>query len=215
MCVDLEASGLGAESWPIEIGVAWIDDAGKIRSDSQLIRPDPSWSPEGWSDESAAIHGIARDALEAAPTTDAVAHWFLEMSRGRPLLSDAPEFDAVWLARVVDLDANGLRLLDYDRAAWTAFSGVPGALHKVFAHRAKQRTTRLSTKQSSIDTPTRMLDRGVLQLAEVHSAERPRSAVRTFLSFAAGAQSQLRLRRRPVRWADTRRSLRSVVRCAQ
>ena len=140
MCVDLEASGLGADSWPIEIGIAWIDKDDKVRSDSRLIRPEPFWAPEGWSAESAAVHGILREELDAAPTADEVARWFLRMTSGRHLLSDAPEFDAFWLGRVVDLDAEGVRLLDYDNAAWTTFIDVPGALHKVFGHRARQKT---------------------------------------------------------------------------
>lgn len=62
--VDLEASGPRPDSWPIEIGLVWIDDAYKIRSESRLIRPRhpiPSklfWPEAGWNLQSAAAHKI-------------------------------------------------------------------------------------------------------------------------------------------------------------
>jgi len=69
---DFEASSLGEDSWPVEIGVAWLDgDAIMVRS--SLIRPHPDWPESAWSPESARIHAIARDALEAAPMAETVA----------------------------------------------------------------------------------------------------------------------------------------------
>lgn len=69
---DFEASSLGEDSWPVEIGVAWLDgDAIMVRS--SLIRPHPDWPESAWSPESARIHAIARDAPEAAPMAETVA----------------------------------------------------------------------------------------------------------------------------------------------
>lgn len=39
--IDVEASGLGIGSWPVEVAWAWIDNTGGVQSDAILIRPDP------------------------------------------------------------------------------------------------------------------------------------------------------------------------------
>ena len=57
--VDVEASGFGGMSYPIEIGIA-------LENDTQycsLISPAPDW--EHWDSEAEKIHRIARDILEA------------------------------------------------------------------------------------------------------------------------------------------------------
>jgi DNA polymerase III epsilon subunit-like protein len=66
VCIDIEASSLATNSSPIEIGVAWISDM-EIKVRASLIRPRPAWSQSAWSPQSAAIHGVPRAALEAAP----------------------------------------------------------------------------------------------------------------------------------------------------
>jgi len=60
--VDFEASSLGAKSWPIEIGIAWLE-GDEARSEAALIRPHECWPAAGWSHESQAVHGITRDVL--------------------------------------------------------------------------------------------------------------------------------------------------------
>jgi DNA polymerase III subunit epsilon len=62
--LDLEASSLSSQSYPIEIGCAWIEND-RVVQVSDLIRPDLSWPPD-WSRESEAVHGILLDALEHA-----------------------------------------------------------------------------------------------------------------------------------------------------
>jgi hypothetical protein len=56
--VDLEASGFGSTSYPIEVGV--ITDTGKKYC--RLIRREPQW--QHWSEEAEALHGISRDLLK-------------------------------------------------------------------------------------------------------------------------------------------------------
>lgn len=99
--VDFEASGLGRFSWPIEIGLAWIE-AGTVRIWSSLIRPAPGWSMDDWVPESEAIHGIPRADLEAAPSALMVAVEASGLMKGKTVCSDAPEFDGKWAARLLD-----------------------------------------------------------------------------------------------------------------
>ena len=105
--LDIEASGLGPDSWPIEIGLAWITPTGCIDSAARLIAPDPAWPEHGWSGDSARIHCIPR----TRPDTEGiaareVATWLVEMLDGRAALCDAPEFDGKWMMRLLDrLDA--------------------------------------------------------------------------------------------------------------
>ena len=53
--IDVEASGFGNGSYPIEVGVA-LDDDTKFCS---LIHPAPEW--DHWDDEAEKVHRIARD----------------------------------------------------------------------------------------------------------------------------------------------------------
>jgi DNA polymerase III subunit epsilon len=99
--IDFEASSLDDDSWPIEIGLAWIDEKEKLRSASKLIKPHPSWSMEAWSDKSQKIHGIELSELEAAPEAQEVARWVERMTGTSILMSDAPPFDGMWMSRLM------------------------------------------------------------------------------------------------------------------
>lgn len=52
--LDIEASGLGSGSFPVEI--AWVSEGGA--EESHLIRPAPGWTQ--WSRRAEALHGITR-----------------------------------------------------------------------------------------------------------------------------------------------------------
>ena len=58
LIVDVEASGFGGTSYPIEIGVA-LDDGHKYCS---LVHPEPDWTH--WDLEAERVHRIPRDLLE-------------------------------------------------------------------------------------------------------------------------------------------------------
>lgn len=94
--IDVEASGLGPESWPIEVGLAWIEGDAVV-SDSRLIQPHPTWSRSAWSPESAAVHGITWETLEGEgrPVAE-VADWLIATARGH-VVSDAVAFDERWI----------------------------------------------------------------------------------------------------------------------
>ena len=66
--IDFEASSLSADSWPIELGICWIDEQNKLRVEAKLIQPHASWQLSEWSEFSQKIHGITLDELEAPPS---------------------------------------------------------------------------------------------------------------------------------------------------
>ncbi|TNC92413.1 hypothetical protein [Thalassolituus sp.] len=95
--IDVEASGFGRGSYPIEIGFALEDREVK----SCLILPADSWTH--WSDEAEAIHGISRDQLrEEGLSVRDVALFLNEELRGKTLYSDAWSFDSSWIGRLFE-----------------------------------------------------------------------------------------------------------------
>jgi hypothetical protein len=91
--LDIEASGFGKGSYPIEIGVA--TELGETHS--WLVLPEPDWLH--WDNEAEQIHGISRDqlSLEGLPVT-VIAEQLNEMLEGQILYSDGWGFDSGWLA---------------------------------------------------------------------------------------------------------------------
>lgn len=123
--LDLEASSLAVDGWPIEIGVSWIDETGELVTWSSLIRPHGTWAHAAWSDESEAVHGIARSDLSQAPAAEDVAREAQDMFAGRLMLSDAPAFDGRWLD-TLQATAGFERetpILDFDAVAMRSFEG--------------------------------------------------------------------------------------------
>ncbi|MDK2778107.1 MAG: hypothetical protein KYX62_10620 [Pseudomonadota bacterium] len=95
--IDLEASGFGRGSYPIEVGFALEDR----EVHSFLIKPAPGWLH--WSVEAELIHGIPREQLlEEGLTPREVALKMNDMLRGKTLYSDAWSFDSSWMGRLFD-----------------------------------------------------------------------------------------------------------------
>lgn len=95
--LDVEATGFGPESYPIEI--AWSDASGAINR--HLIDPTPIASWTAWDASAERVHGIERDRLVRngwAP--DFVAERITEDLGGRTVYTDAPDYDARWLGRL-------------------------------------------------------------------------------------------------------------------
>lgn len=90
--VDVEASGFGGRSYPIEVGIALEDDTKYCA----LISPAPSW--DHWDDQAESVHRIARDILEAygKPIT-AVAAELNQLLKGKTLYTDGWVVDKPWL----------------------------------------------------------------------------------------------------------------------
>ncbi len=98
ICLDLEASGLGPSSYPIE--VAW-KNALDNTSDNFLINPDSVEGWEYWDDFAEEIHGIERSKLTVKGVTAEEACTRLNQQlEGKQVLSDAWEFDHFWLTRL-------------------------------------------------------------------------------------------------------------------
>ncbi|MCA6062099.1 3'-5' exonuclease [Thalassolituus marinus] len=95
--IDLEASGFGRGSYPIEVGFALEDR----EVHSFLIKPAATWLH--WSDDAEKIHGISREMLlNDGLTPREVALKLNDILRGKTLYSDAWSFDSSWIGRLFD-----------------------------------------------------------------------------------------------------------------
>ena len=93
--IDLEASGFGRGSYPIEVGFALEDR--KVHS--YLIRPATGW--KHWSVEAELIHGISRQELEdKGQSVRQIAMKMNELLSGKTLYSDAWSFDSSWIGNL-------------------------------------------------------------------------------------------------------------------
>ncbi|WP_108485227.1 hypothetical protein [Oceaniglobus ichthyenteri] len=123
--LDFEASSLSRESWPIEVGLSWLKN-GEVQTWSTLIRPAPDWDLADWAPQSAAVHGIALEDLQEAPVACTVVDDLLANLGDRVPVSDAPEFEARWLFRL--MKAGGRATMpaveDYHQISFAIFSGM-------------------------------------------------------------------------------------------
>ena len=138
--IDLEASGFGRDSYPIEVGFVLEDG----RSGCTLIRPEPDWTH--WDPAAARTHGISRELLvtRGRPVGE-VARWLNQHLEGRTIYCDGWAHDYPWLARLFE-SANAtprfrvghLRtLLDEAQAqAWQQRLAEVRAAHQGQRHRA-------------------------------------------------------------------------------
>ena len=100
--IDVEASGFGQGSYPIEIGIALADGSRHCF----LVAPARSW--KHWDTEAEKVHGISRELLSShgRPIQD-IAWRLNELLRTRTVYSDAWSFDMSWLGKLYD--AAGMR----------------------------------------------------------------------------------------------------------
>lgn len=97
-CVlDIEASGFGRGSYPIEIGFVLPDGTAYCT----LIQPDTDWTH--WDGEAERVHGISRTLLERHGRSPAqVALELNARLDGRDVYSDNWAHDYAWLARLFE-----------------------------------------------------------------------------------------------------------------
>ena len=95
--IDVEASGFGRGSYPIEVGFVLPDG----QSCCRLICPPSHWTH--WDESSEHLHGIRRDILQkhGKPVAE-VAKWLNEQLRGLTLYSDGWGNDMSWLGLLYD-----------------------------------------------------------------------------------------------------------------
>ncbi len=95
--LDIEASGFGAGSYPIEIGYV----SGDGSSYCTLIRPAPGWTH--WDPKAQAMHGISRELLlRHGREVKDVARDLNERLDGKVVYSDGWGNDFVWLSKLYD-----------------------------------------------------------------------------------------------------------------
>ena len=100
ICIDIEASGLGPRSYPIEI--AWKCSK-THRGDTFLINPDSAFSWTDWDVNAQHMHGLNRDQLLAEGISVQEACKRLNAAlAGHAVYCDALEFDYFWIRRLFE-----------------------------------------------------------------------------------------------------------------
>jgi hypothetical protein len=95
--IDIEASGFGKGSYPIEVGFVLPDG----RSECCLIKPVECWTH--WNPAAEATHRISRETLQShGKSVQEVADLLNRQLRGLTVYSDAWSHDFVWLAVLFD-----------------------------------------------------------------------------------------------------------------
>jgi hypothetical protein len=96
--LDIEASGFGRHSYPIEVGLAMADGS----SFCCLIRPEPEWTH--WDPAAESIHRIRRDtALAHGRPAHEVARVLNSMLRGQTVYSDGWAHDYSWMSALFEV----------------------------------------------------------------------------------------------------------------
>ncbi|MET0105317.1 MAG: hypothetical protein ABW072_09240 [Sedimenticola sp.] len=96
--IDIEASGFGRGSYPIEIGVALSDGS----THCFIICPDERWTH--WDESAEAIHGIPRNTLcELGSSPVQVATELNRLLKGSTVYSDAWNYDLSWLGKLYEV----------------------------------------------------------------------------------------------------------------
>lgn len=95
--LDIEASGFGRGSYPIEVGVATSEG----RCHCFLIKPARDWIH--WDDSAEKVHGISRELLfTRGVSINDVTQQLNELLVGRTLYTDAWGYDSPWMMRLYD-----------------------------------------------------------------------------------------------------------------
>ena len=95
--IDMEASGFGPQSYPIEIGVALESGATLC----YLVQPRKDWT--FWDENAERVHRIPRDILEAhGRPIEEVAHDLNKNVDTETVFSDGWEVDSPWLSQLFE-----------------------------------------------------------------------------------------------------------------
>lgn len=120
--LDIEASGFGLGSYPIEIG--FVQPSGQTWC--SLVRPLDDW--QHWDPNAAAVHNITREQLfQCGRTPLEIAQLLNDRLHGMTVYSDAWAHDYTWLNRLYEaadmspsfrLESLRALLSDNDAARW-------------------------------------------------------------------------------------------------
>lgn len=98
--IDIEASGFGSQSYPIEVGV--IDESGERFC--KLIKPFDDWTH--WDKSAEELHGISKEVLtDIGISGTEICLELNALFKNKTLYSDAWSVDSVWLNRLFDRSA--------------------------------------------------------------------------------------------------------------
>lgn len=155
--LDVEASGFGAGSYPIEVGYVLADGSAFCT----LIRPADSW--RHWQAQAEATHGITREILAAhGKSPRDVAQQLNEALRGLTLYTDCWSADWGWISRLFDeaelvprFRLEDLRLLLTIEQAnrWHAIKDAVVAEMALARHRASYDARILQTTLQRVRSP--------------------------------------------------------------
>ncbi len=138
--IDIEASGFGKGTYPIEVG--FITPNKELGC--TLIKPEKHWTC--WNPDAEKVHGIDRDILveKGKPITE-VALWLNKNLHGQIVYSDAWMNDMCWLGRLFDeaevvqsfkLESLLSILSEDERESWAEVFQLILAETKLIRHRA-------------------------------------------------------------------------------
>ena len=95
--IDIEASGFGRGSYPIEIGVCAYNGV----CHCLLVKPEPDWTH--WTEEAERTHGLSRDLLvKNGRSTLEIANRLNSLLENRVIYTDAWGHDNSWLMKLYD-----------------------------------------------------------------------------------------------------------------
>ena len=101
--IDVEASGFGKGSYPIEIGLIFPDG----KTFCTLVKPVPEWTQ--WDKDAEKVHQVPRALLfEKGKDVKLVAHRLNELLNGTTTYTDAWGQDLAWIAGL--FEAAGTRM---------------------------------------------------------------------------------------------------------
>lgn len=138
--LDVEASGFGRDSYPIEIGYVLPDGGGYCT----LVRPEANWTH--WDPDAQRLHRIARDTvvLHGRPAADIARHLNHALF-GQTVYTDGWANDYSWIGALFDaadlspsFHIENLRALltDSEAARWHQIKDLVGHELNLRRHRA-------------------------------------------------------------------------------
>jgi len=156
--IDIEASGFGRGSYPIEVGFVTSNQV----LGCCLIKPVDSWLH--WSEEAERLHGIQRSLLkEKGKSLAWVANWLNKNLKGITVYSDAWANDMCWIGKLFDeaevvqafkIESILNLLNEKEKEQWTplyhqVLSDTNAARHRASADALNIQQTYLRLKMSS------------------------------------------------------------------
>jgi len=138
--IDVEASGFGTESYPIEVGVVRDDGARYCK----IINPFDDWTH--WNNDAAKLHGIERDVLlRKGVCGQQICIELNDFIGTRPVYSDGWVVDSPWLIKLFErsrvpmafrVSSIEMILKEYQYPLWDQAKEVLISSYKMQRHRA-------------------------------------------------------------------------------